>query len=80
MNEFLKLRTVLLFRQRADRLLKKFAQQLAQVDYPCTPDELIAMATSTTVASCILMYFGIASFPGRFKSRWLSVPVLASLR
>ena len=49
------------FRRRADRLLKSVADQLAIIDYPCLHDELIAIATTTTVQPC-LFYFAIPRY------------------
>ena len=48
-------------RRRVDRLIKQISAQLAQINYPCLHDELIAIATATTVQPC-LFYFAIRRY------------------
>ena len=44
------------FRRRANRLLSSLASQMADIDYPCLPEEIIAMATNNSVQSCISLF------------------------
>jgi len=48
-------------RRRVDRLIKQISAQLAKINYPCLHDELIAIATTTTVQPC-LFYFAIRRY------------------
>ena len=64
------------FRRRVDRLMKRLAGQLAIVDYPCLHDELISMATNTTVQPCTL--FPISSLRHQTRTKEASSSSIGS--
>ena len=47
------------FRRRADRLVARIANKIADIRYACTHDEIVALATSTTVHPCISIVFDL---------------------
>ena len=38
--------------RRADRIIARFAKHISDIDYAFTHDEIIALATTTTVDPC----------------------------
>ena len=52
MSELDKFLATYSLRRRADRIVTRFAKHISDIDYAFTPDEIIALATTTTVEPC----------------------------